>query len=143
MKTSIKNLTLLTPICLSVLVLSGCVTGGKNTLPQGGDMTMTEIYKGSTGLAVSEKDGQQENYSMQDVRAKVGQLQQSDYEGYTRTSTNEINNLFKPLDNPQISMYVYPTLMQTTDGHQYPMPGFSTGVFLFSSNYYAMPSEHY
>tara|TARA_R110002167_G_scaffold93474_6_gene250482 strand:- start:153 stop:527 length:375 start_codon:yes stop_codon:yes gene_type:complete len=124
-------------------LLTGCASVGEHTLPKGGDMTMAQIYKQTNGLSVKNKGGQAQQYSVKEVRAKLGKMKTSDYKGYTRNATNEINNLFKPMKNPEVSMYVFPQLVETKGGTQYPMPGYSTGFFLFSSNYYAMPSEHY
>ncbi len=62
---------------------------------------------------------------------------QADLIDYTRTSGNEIDQLFPVLPNPQIVMYVYPHL--TEKGR--PVPGYATAFRLYDKDEYAMPGE--
>ena len=61
----------------------------------------------------------------------------ADLVDYTRTSGNEIEQLFPVLPNPQIVMYVYPHL--TDKGR--PVPGYSTAFKMYDKDEYAMPGE--
>lgn len=60
------------------------------------------------------------------------------YESYTRSSLNEINQLFPKHRNPQITIYVHPHL--TTQDNA-PVPGYTTAFNLYRSDEYALPSE--
>ena len=64
------------------------------------------------------------------------------YAGYTRDATNEINHLFKPLENPQIPIYVFPHVALISD-EQLLKPGYTTAFFLYKQNQFALPSELY
>lgn len=61
----------------------------------------------------------------------------ADLVDYTRTSGNEIEQLFPVLPNPQIVMYVYPHL--TEKGR--PVPGYSTAFKMYDKDEYALPGE--
>lgn len=63
---------------------------------------------------------------------------QNNLSNYTRTSENEINNLFPQLPNPQVVMYVHPHLNNSDEA---PVPGYSTAFSLYEKNYYALPGE--
>ncbi len=60
------------------------------------------------------------------------------YEAWSRSAINEINQLFPQLDNPTITMYVYPHLA-TRD--QVPVPGYTTAFRLYDRDQYALPHE--
>lgn len=110
-------------------LLTGCATAGKNALPQGGDMTMAEIYQQETGLS---NNGDQDQ-----IRRKLN------YSSYSVSgSFFGKEQLFKPLPNPEIAMYVYPHLVENADGAQ-PVPGYTTAFFLYRENHFALPSEEY
>ena len=112
----------------SALLLNACasttVTSG--TIPEGG-LTMSQIYQQSMNEPV-------QRWSVQHVSKHVN------YEGYTRDAANEVNHLFKPLNNPQIPIYVFPHVALIGD-EQLIKPGYSTGFFLYKQNQFALASE--
>lgn len=60
-----------------------------------------------------------------------------DLTDYTRTSANEIEQLFPLLPNPQLVLYVYPHL--TSKGR--PVPGYTTVFRMYDRDEYALPGE--
>jgi len=133
----IKNKLILILFSMGVLnlTLTGCATSG-NAIPDGGP-TMAEVYAD----AMRQSNGE----TLNDARSTVANIQTPvTYDGvnrlspYTRTSVNEINNLFPTLPNPQLVMYVYPHL---AGNDQAPVPGYSTAFSLFDKTYYALPGE--
>jgi conjugative transfer region lipoprotein (TIGR03751 family) len=133
----IIRIIILTLSLISISVeLTGCATAGKNTIPQTGDMTMADIYKQETGLTPDSNSGTSNYEEMSKIRAKVN-FQPS----YIATGRTQTKNLFKPLPNPEIPIYVYPHLVQQDDGA--PVPGYTTAFFLYQKNHFAMPSEVY
>ena len=59
-------------------------------------------------------------------------------EAYTRDASNDIEQLFPKLQNPEIAIYVYPHL--ATD-RRMPVPGYTTAVPLYDRYEYALPGE--
>ncbi|PCI36437.1 MAG: TIGR03751 family conjugal transfer lipoprotein [Thiotrichales bacterium] len=133
---------LLIPLLASTLLLTGCATAGKDMIPRGGSMTMPQIYKQETG------GGNSSNIkhinSIKNIRAKLSdsRINRTSYVSYTSTSKNQINSIFKPLANPQITIYIYPHLVHM-NGEAYPKPAVTTDFFLYKSNHFAMPNEKY
>jgi conjugative transfer region lipoprotein (TIGR03751 family) len=114
----------------SAMLLTACTTSAvsSGTIPEGG-LTVSQIYQQSMGEPV------------QRWSVKLP-LRHVNYEGYTRDANNEVNQLFKPLDNPQIPIYVFPHVALIGD-EQLLKPGYSTGFFLYKQNQFALPSELY
>ena len=114
----------------SALMLSACTTSAvsSGTIPEGG-LTVSQIYQQSMGEPV-------QRWSVKLPQKHVN------YEGYTRDASNEVNQLFKPLDNPQIPIYVFPHVALIGD-EQLLKPGYSTGFFLYKQNQFALASEIY
>ncbi len=136
------NYLLVITLCCSAL-LSGCMTPGKNMIPQGGSMTMSQIYQEETSGQMSANGQKQSMHSLPSIRnAVIGPTPQTNYVGYTATATTETNNLFKQLPNPEIPLYIYPHMVQV-GGESYPKPGMSTAFFLYDKNHFAMPNEVY
>ncbi|PCI36285.1 MAG: TIGR03751 family conjugal transfer lipoprotein [Thiotrichales bacterium] len=133
---------LLIPLLVSGL-LTGCATAGKDMIPRGGYMTMPEIYKQETGIE-GNSSNIKDSSSIENIRAKLSDARtnRTSYVGYTATSKNQINSLFKPLANPQITIYIYPHLVHM-NGETYPKPAITTNFFLYKSNHFAMPNEKY
>ena len=124
----------------SVVELTGCATAGKNALPQGGDMTMSQIYQQETGLGGGSYYPSN-NTELNRARQKV--LPRAiNYTGYTANSVNQINHLFKRMPNPEVDLYVYPHLVNE-NGESQPVPGYTTAFFMYKSNHFALPSEQY
>lgn len=59
-------------------------------------------------------------------------------ETYTRTASNEIEQLFPRHPNPTIAVYVYPHL---STRHDAPVPGYTTAIELYEADQYALPGE--
>ena len=114
----------------SVLLLTACVskTVSSGTIPDGG-LTVSQIYQQSIGTPM-------QRWSVKPMNRHIN------YKGYTRTAANEVNHLFKPLDNPQIPIYVFPHVALIGD-EQLLKPGYSTGFFLYKQNQFALASELY
>jgi len=137
--------------------LSGCASQDKESLlPQDGP-TMVQVYRAHlegvgktktnktsnplgtpidepvlTGDAVQTLLRQQANDHAKATRATLQAIE------YTRTSENEVNQLFPRLDNPDIYMYVFPHL---STGEQLPVPGYTTIFPLYENVKYALPGE--
>jgi conjugative transfer region lipoprotein (TIGR03751 family) len=123
---------------ISVLGLSGCMTPGKNALPQGGDMTMSQIYQQQTGSSMDSSNGSDLKRVRNMVHAKYTRRHRVD-----SSHTAGFSNVqFKQLPNPKIGMYVFPHLV-FEDGEAQPVPGYETAFFLYKENHFAMPSEEY
>lgn len=115
----------------STLGLSACAPSivASNAIPEGG-LTVSQLYQQS----ISEPT---QSWSVKRALTKP-----VNYEGYTRDASNEIQNLFKPLDNPQIPIYVFPHVALIGD-EQLIKPGYTTAFFLYKQNQFALASEHY
>ncbi|MGQ3892035.1 TIGR03751 family conjugal transfer lipoprotein [Legionella sp. CNM-4043-24] len=114
----------------SALTLSACASSSVSSkgIPEGG-LTVSQLYQQSVNESVP-------SWSVKRTNKAVN------YAGYTRDANNEINTLFKPLDNPQIPIYVYPHVTMIGD-EQLIKPGYSTGFFLYKQNQFALASERY
>jgi conjugative transfer region lipoprotein (TIGR03751 family) len=144
MHTIIKTSLLLISLT-SVVLLSGCATPGKNTLPHG-EMTMTQIYRAQTGLA---KSGNRQAYRKKrsaNRRARqegrLSSVVASANDHHTDLAQNQLNGEFKVLPNPNIAVYIFPHLSHY-GGTNVPVPGYTTTFFLYEKNHYAMPGEAY
>lgn len=139
---------LLIVLCSSILMLSGCMSPGKNMIPQGGSMTMTQIYQNETGNAPTPISGSNISSSVsrtQQIRGDVQNISQNDTQsvvGYASTSGNMINTEFKALPDPEIPIYIYPHFVREND-ESYPKPAMMTAFFLYKRNHFALPNEVY
>jgi conjugative transfer region lipoprotein (TIGR03751 family) len=117
-----------------IFYLTGCTTAG-DAIPQGGP-TMAQVYE----QAMEKSNGATLDQARQQVNATapVAYNGANQLSPYTRTSENEINNLFPTLPNPQLVMFVYPHLAGQDDA---PIPGYSTAFNLFKREHYAMAGE--
>lgn len=115
----------------SALILSSCASSSisSTAIPEGG-LTVSQLYQQSLGDAMP-------GWSIPKRQTKP-----VNYAGYTREASNEIQNLFKPLDNPQIPIYVFPHVALIGD-EQLLKPGYTTGFFLYKQNQFALASERY
>ncbi|HFL2715780.1 TPA: TIGR03751 family conjugal transfer lipoprotein [Legionella pneumophila] len=115
----------------SVLLLTACASKSisSTAIPEGG-LTVSQIYQQSIGEAMP-------SWSLPKRQTKP-----VNYAGYTREASNEIQNLFKPLDNPQIPIYIFPHVALIGD-EQLIKPGYTTAFFLYKQNQFALASEHY
>ncbi|MBJ2281722.1 TIGR03751 family conjugal transfer lipoprotein [Pseudomonas sp. MF6767] len=128
------------PLCLNwisllCLVLAGCATDKETLLPHG-EQSMLDIWNG----AGSQGTQQQLLDARQQLRRPLAQADFSAFlqEPYTRTTENEIRNLFPRLPNPDLVLYVYPHLNGT---EQAPVPGYSTVFPFYQRVQYALPGE--
>lgn len=118
------------------LELSACSTAGKNPLPHEPEgLTMAEIYRQETPSTSSEYTGDEQ--ALLTARRTALPLNTNE-----NTTSSEVNQVFKPLPNPEIGMYVYPHLVNA-DGDSEPVPGYMTAFFLYKSNQFALPNELY
>lgn len=117
--------------CASILLLNACTSH-----------VAIEGEAPETGLTVSQIYHQSLDESAGSWTAPHYRIKPVDYEGYTRTASNETDALFKPLDNPSIPMYVYPHVALIGD-EQLLKPGYTTAFFLYKQNQFALPSERY
>lgn len=115
-------------------MISACtakVSPFKSPIPEQG-LTVSQIYHGQVAQTVQ-----------QTPRYAFKKMPQSGlYEGYTRMAMNETKMLFKPLDNPQVPIYVYPHVALIGD-EQLIKPGYTTAFFLYKQNQFALASERY
>lgn len=112
----------------SVLLLSSCAfkSVSSSAIPEGG-LTVSQLYQQSLDEPV-------QRWSVKQKPAN--------YAGYTRDAKNEIQQLFKPLDNPHIPIYVFPHVALIGD-EQLLKPGYTTAFFLYKQNQFALASELY
>ncbi len=154
-------------ISLALLFISGCASNGTDSpIPQDGP-TMLEIYNGGPkdhSLAdakkqVIKKKADDDNAMFPDLKAKKSQVKGTKkipgrkpryssktyqpprkpiHGDYIRNSMNEIKQLFPRLENPDISIFIYPHLATT---NSVPVPGYTTAIPLYESVQYALPGE--
>lgn len=124
-------------VVLSCVLLSGCVSPGKHTLPRGGTLTMAQIYQEKTGLAISTNAPTRSSMTLTQVRANV---QQTVGHPLAQDPSATIRQQFPVLPNPPIMLYVYPHWVNS-GGTQVPIPGYITAFFLYRENQFASPAE--
>lgn len=146
-------------IFVIVAVLGGCASQ-KNLLPQP-NQDMVDIYRNAlntpsgvkvapASAAVCEdldldesiaacqatiEEHQVARYSAIDARDNQPAL---DYAAYSRDQKTEITNLFPRLQNPDVSIYIYPHLATR---YRVPIPGYSTTIPLYEGVEYRLPGE--
>lgn len=126
---------------ISCLTLSGCATAGSGALPQGGDMSMAQIYKQETGLA-QYQNIQGEMHHLSDARKRLYHGVPVRYQRMSAVLRLDEKEHFKLLPNPQVGLYVEPHFVHG-DGESEPVPGYNTAFFLYKKNHFALPSENY
>ena len=114
--------------------LTGCATRG-DAIPQNSS-TMLQVYE----EAMQQPQGETLNQAREQVKnaATLPGINQNNNSVLTRTTENEIDNVFPLLPNPTLVMYVYPHF---AGEEQLPVPGYSTAFPLYDKMYYAMPGE--
>lgn len=132
---------------ISMLLLSGCATSSKNLLPQGGYMTMNQIYDSQTGAgnnatqnlnSVRKKLAHWNTENIKPTAANTSQRSQSAQkaQGWVR------QNPFRIAKNPVVPFYVYPHLVHNDAGTQ-PVPGYTSAFFLSNHNHFATAQTRY
>jgi conjugative transfer region lipoprotein (TIGR03751 family) len=129
-------------MALSMGLLSTACSTQKHAIPEQG-LTLPALYR----EALNHNDGgfgdqDEENQDIIKALKQDSESVQPSYVGYTRTANNEINNLFKPLPNPSVPIYIYPHLTQI-GGDMIPVPGYTSNFFLYKQNRYATIAERY
>lgn len=114
----------------STMALCACTSNSisSTAIPEGG-LTVSQIYQQSLSEPM-------QSWSVARGAKPVN------YAGYTRDASNKIQQLFKPLDNPQVPIYVFPHVALIGD-EQLLKPGYTTGFFLYKQNQFALASERY
>ena len=120
-------------ICTS-FTLTGCATRG-DAIPPGG-FSMLQVYE----EAMQQSQGERLDQAREQIKKDVAlpSIHQTNHLILTRTTENEIDNVFPLLPNPTLVMYVYPHFV---GDEQLPVPGYSTAFPLYDKVYYAMPGE--
>ena len=142
------TMKILNTAILISLLLSGCATGGKDSiLPQDGP-TMKQVYEGHfNGKRVDQnkdKDAEARVSTSNDISKKSSQFidhrhdNETVLSGYTRAVHNEIQQIFPRLRNKTLVMYIFPHLSK---GERHPVPGYSTAFTLYKQIEYALPGE--
>lgn len=129
-----KVLMMMGVILAASSVLTGCSTSQGDLLPTG-DATMKDIWnKGGNDSNITSY--RTPNGRLIDTPNYVSSREQ---QTYTRTAENEVKNLFPRLPNPDLVMYVYPHL--TDSSEQMPVPGYSSVIPFYGRVQYAQPGE--
>lgn len=131
-------------VALSCFWAAGCTS--KQVLPDSGP-DIQEVYqrhmggiKGESQFRDPEAEASGDEPNIAAPRTAVYRPVRNadvDLVDYTRGASNEIDQLFPVLPNPQIVMYVYPHL--TAKGR--PVPGYSTAFRMYDKEEYALPGE--
>ena len=116
----------------ALLMLSGCTTTSKdNTIPKDGP-TLEQVYR----MHMGERGGRGARFDADIPRRAAGDLTPM---ADRRIRSNEIENRFGRLPNPDLAMYVFPHL--SGYGSRYPVPGYTTVFPMYETVEYAMPGE--
>lgn len=122
---------------IASIVLAACSTAG-DVMPQGGP-TMAQVYEDAMDKSNGSSLDLMRSAVSDPINTSVAYNGTTNLSPYTRTSENEINNLFPLSPNPQLVMYVYPHLAGTDEA---PVPGYSTAFQLLEREHYAITGEN-
>ena len=117
----------------SFLLLNGCAESSQAVLlPQNGP-TMEQVIKNQNGnIAPNNQDMVGRGVPISSSGTNVS--------AYTRTAMNETSNLFKPLPNPTLVLYVYPHRVgQGADATM--VPGYSVPFSLYTTPQFAISGQ--
>lgn len=131
-------------LCSSLLMLGGCTSPGKNMIPQGGSMTMSQIYQDETGngsIGTNNANAAAAN-NQSNIRARLQNVSQINDSAYVSMGADKVNSEFKRLPDPEVPIYIYPHFVRL-NGQSYPKPGMTTEFFLYKRNHFALPNEIY
>ena len=121
----------------SVLLLGGCASTKLSNLQKG--TPVVSIYEhGAPNSAKAQEELNRQLVAKLREDQLVSTRELPRYEAWSRSSLNEIQQLFPKVENPTITMYVYPHL--ATD-ENVPVPGYTTAFNLYTKDQYALPGE--
>jgi conjugative transfer region lipoprotein (TIGR03751 family) len=130
----IKKIPQLLTLGFFAFFITACTTAG-NAIPQGGP-TMAQVYEQAMQKSNnSTLDAARRKVQTKTISNSQNLNNENRLSAYTRTSQNEINNLFPQLPNPQLVMYVYPHF---AGNEEVPVPGYSTAFYLFEKTHYKL-----
>lgn len=136
---------LLIVLCSSLFILNGCTSPGKNMIPKGGSMTMSQIYHTETAsgsMSENNNAGSSMQNNTQPIRARLNNVSQISDSNYVSMGADKMNTEFKRLPDPEVPIYIYPHFVRL-NGQSYPKPGMTTEFFLYKRNHFALPNEIY
>jgi conjugative transfer region lipoprotein (TIGR03751 family) len=128
----IKRVSLIAVALAMTVGLTACATSKEDVIPQDGP-DMQTIYDTHQRNA-----GAQRNLTAQ--RAELDRpiaRGAGDLHEFTQQASNEIDQVFPLLPNPQMVLFVFPHL--STEGA--PVPGYTTAFPMYAIDQYAMPGE--
>ncbi len=117
------------------LALTGCSTSKEEMLPAG-DSTMLELWQGKDGGGTSRQAAAARETLHRSLTDNERHQATERELSYSRTQESEISQQFPRLPNPDMVMYIYPHLADSS-----PVPGYSTVFPFYSQTQYAMPGE--
>ena len=123
------------PFLIAVaLSLTACATSKEDVIPQDGP-DMQTIYDTHQRNAGAQRHLTTQRSELDRPIARGA----GDLRDFTLQASNEIEQVFVLLPNPQMVLFVYPHL--STEGA--PVPGYTTAFPLYAIDQYAMPGEVY
>jgi len=119
-------------VIVVVLGLTACATSKEDVIPQDGpDMqTIYDTHQRNAGAQrhlITQRAGLDRS-----IARGAGDLRD-----FTQQASNEIEQVFPLLPNPQMVLFVFPHL--SNEGA--PVPGYTTAFPLYAIDQYAMPGE--
>ncbi|TYA28609.1 TIGR03751 family conjugal transfer lipoprotein [Aggregatibacter actinomycetemcomitans] len=122
-------------ILVSLSLITACSTSKNDLLPSG-EATMQDIWNKGGGNSAQLHTYRNQGQRMIEEPKYISSKEQ---QSYTRTSENEVTNLFPRLPNPDLIMYVYPHLSES--GEPIPIPGYTSVIPFYGRVQYAQPGE--
>jgi len=121
------------PFLIAVaLSLTACATSKEDVIPQDGP-DMQAIYDTHQRNAGAQRNLTTPRAELdRSIAHKAGDLRD-----FTQQASNEIEQVFVLLPNPQMVLFVYPHL--SIEGA--PVPGYTTAFPMYAIDQYAMPGE--
>lgn len=128
MATWIKQLF----VIAAALSLTACATSKEEVIPQDGP-DMVTLYDSHQRAAGAQRNLTQQRAGLDRPIARGA----GDLYAYTQNASNEIDQVFPLLPNPQMVLFVFPHL--SAEGA--PVPGYATAFPMYQIDQYAMPGE--
>ncbi|MGK4441448.1 TIGR03751 family conjugal transfer lipoprotein [Yersinia proxima] len=122
-------------IAFTAVLLSGCSSSKEKLLPAG-DSTMLDLWQHK---ATSQRTVTEARSTLKRQLTKQNdEANPLINDGYSRTTKNEIQQLFPRLPNPDMVIYIYPHI---SGSESVPVPGYSSVFPFYSRVQYALPGE--